>query len=46
MKKIGNVETFENFIVAIPENISVPDYNTVIIWCEAFEEFITSSQYQ
>ncbi len=46
MVQVGPVKTFENFIVPIPEGIDPSAYNTVIIWCEAFGEFITAAQYQ
>ena len=25
---------------------NINDYNTVVIWCERFEEFITAAKYQ
>ncbi|MCH9690732.1 MAG: DM13 domain-containing protein [Gammaproteobacteria bacterium] len=46
MVLVGDVKTFNNFIVPVPRNINVADYNTVIIWCERFSEFITSAEYQ
>ena len=46
MVQVGPVKTFENFIVPIPEGIDASAYNTVIIWCEAFGQFITAAQYQ
>jgi hypothetical protein len=46
MVQVGPVKTFENFIVSIPNGINSSDYNSVIIWCEAFGEFITAAQYK
>ncbi|MEP4146476.1 MAG: DM13 domain-containing protein [Halioglobus sp.] len=46
MVQVGPVKTFENFVVTIPESIDPSAYNTVIIWCEAFGQFITAAQYQ
>lgn len=46
MVQVGPVKTFENFIVTLPEEIDPSSYNTVIIWCEAFGQFITAAQYQ
>ncbi|MEP5566346.1 MAG: DM13 domain-containing protein [Halioglobus sp.] len=46
MVQVGPVKTFENFVVTIPEGIDPADYNSVIIWCEAFGQFITAAQYQ
>jgi hypothetical protein len=46
MVRVGDVKTFENFLVKVPHTIDPSQYNTVIIWCETFGEFITSAQYQ
>lgn len=45
MVQVGPVKTFENFIVTIPEGIDPSAYSTVVIWCEAFGQFITAAQY-
>jgi hypothetical protein len=46
MARIGDVSTFENFIVPVPDSINIGEFNTVIVWCESFGEFITAAQYQ
>lgn len=46
MVQVGDVKTFENFVVAVPPSIDPAAYNSVIIWCEAFGEFITAARYQ
>ena len=46
MVQVGPVKTFENFIVPIPDGVDSSAYNTVIIWCEAFGQFITAAQYR
>jgi hypothetical protein len=45
-KQIGDVKTFDGFLVTIAEGINVADYSTVIVWCEAFGEFITAAKYK
>ncbi len=45
MVRIGDIKTFDNFIVPLPENIDLTKYNAVIVWCETFGEFITSATY-
>ena len=40
------LKNFENFIIPINSNINFSEYNTILIWCEAFKEFITSAKYQ
>ncbi len=46
MVQVGEVKTFENFIVAVPAGIDPAAYNTAIVWCESFAQFITAAQYQ
>lgn len=46
MQRVGDVKTFENFLVKVPQNIDPAQYNTVVIWCESFGEFITAARYQ
>ena len=43
---IGDVKTFDGFIVNIPDDVDVASYTTVLVWCEAFSEFITAAQYR
>jgi hypothetical protein len=40
------VKTFENFIVALPGGVDPSKFNTVIVWCETFGQFITAAQYR
>lgn len=46
MQRVGDVKTFENFLVKVPQDIDPAQYNTVVIWCESFGEFITAARYQ
>ena len=46
MMRVGDVKTFENFVVPVPESIDVSRYNTVIVWCESFGQFITAAKYR
>ena len=46
MARVGDVKTFENFIIAVPETIDPTAYDTVIVWCETFGQFITAAQYR
>lgn len=46
MKLVGDVKTFDNFIVKVDPNINLTQFNTVVVWCEAFGEFITSAKYR
>jgi hypothetical protein len=46
MARVGDVKTFENFIVPVPGNIDPAAFNTVIVWCESFGQFITAAKYR
>ena len=44
--RIGDVKTFENFIVAVPQGVDIALYDTVVVWCETFSQFITAAKYR
>lgn len=46
MVRVGDVKTFDNFIVPVPESIDPAAYTTVIVWCETFQQFITAAKYR
>lgn len=43
--RVGDVKTFNGFIVDVPASVDVRNYNTVVIWCEAFRQFISAAEY-
>ena len=46
MMLISDVKTFDNFIVEVISDIDFEAYNTVVVWCETFGEFITAARYR
>lgn len=46
MVEVGNVDTFNNFIVKLNSEVNPENYTSVIVWCESFGEFITAAQYR
>lgn len=46
MLRVGDVKTFRNFIVALPAGVDLEKYDTVLVWCETFREFITAAKYR
>lgn len=46
MLRVGDVKTFENFVVPLPAGVDPAAYNSVVVWCETFEAFITAAKYQ
>lgn len=46
MARVGEVKTFENFIVPVPAGVDPAAYTTVIVWCNTFSQFITAAKYR
>lgn len=46
MARVGDVRTFKNFVVDVPSDIDPTRFTTVVVWCEAFGEFITAAKYR
>jgi hypothetical protein len=44
--RVGDVKTFENFIVPLPAAADISKYDTVVVWCESFSQFITAAKYR
>ncbi|NNL55014.1 MAG: DM13 domain-containing protein [Woeseia sp.] len=45
MVRVGDVKTFDSFVVDIPPGVDPDDFNSVIVWCESFGQFITAARY-
>ncbi len=43
---IGPIKTFDGFIIDMPAEVDLSKYTTVLVWCEAFGEFITAARYR
>lgn len=46
MVRVGDVKTFENFVVALPPGVDATKYTAVVVWCETFGQFITAAKYR
>ena len=46
MVRVGDVKTFDNFLVPLPAGIDPARFTTVIVWCETFGQFITAARYR
>ena len=44
--RIGPVKTFKGFVLDMPAGVDLEAYTTVVVWCEAFGEFIAAAQYR
>ena len=46
MLRVGDVKTFDNFIVPVPDSVDPGAFTAVIVWCESFGQFITAAKYR
>ena len=46
MVRVGDIKTFKNFVVPVPESVDPSRYSAVIVWCETFSQFITAAKYK
>ena len=44
--RAGDIKTFENFVVRLPDGTDIERYDTVVVWCETFSMFISSAKYR
>ena len=44
--RVGDVKTFDRFVIALPDAVDVNRYNSVVVWCETFSMFITAAKYR
>lgn len=44
--RVGDIKTFDGFIVDLPADADINAFNTVVVWCETFSEFITAAKYR
>lgn len=42
--QISQIKAFSNFSVDVPAGLDLSGYNAVLIWCEAFSQFITAAE--
>ena len=46
MIRVASIDTFDNFLVTLPTGIDPAGYNTLIVWCESYAQFITAARYR
>jgi hypothetical protein len=46
MLRVGDVRNFERFELPLPPGTELARYDTVIVWCESFGQFITAATYR
>ena len=45
-RQIGDIKSFNGFLLDVPAGVDYGSYNTVVIWCEAFGAFISAAKYR
>ena len=45
-RQLGDVKTFNGFLVDVPTAVDVGRYTTVVVWCESFNAFISAAKYR
>lgn len=46
MVEVGKIKSFGHYVLPLGNEIDVEEYNSVVIWCEAFNQFITAAQFK
>ncbi|MCZ4290398.1 DM13 domain-containing protein [Hoeflea alexandrii] len=44
--RLGDIKTFDGFLVEVPPSVDIKAYTTVLVWCETFGEFISAAKYR
>ena len=42
--QVGEIKAFTNFSIKVPDGVDVGAFPAILIWCEAFGEFITAAE--
>lgn len=42
--QVGSIKTFDGFVLENVSAINTAEFNSVIVWCERFSQFITSAK--
>lgn len=43
---VGDIKTFDNFMLPVPAGVDVSAFVGVVVWCESFQRFITSARFR
>lgn len=46
MLYIGDINTFDRFLLALPDDIDWDNYTTAVVWSEAFGQFISAARFR
>ena len=43
--EVGSNKAFTNFTLQLPDGVNVDGFPAVVIWCEAFSQFVTAVEF-
>ena len=43
--EVGSIKAFTDFTLQLPDGVNVDGFPAVVIWCEAFSQFITAAEF-
>lgn len=46
MVRVGDVKTFNGFVLPVPASVDAAAYTTAVVWCESFDQFISAARYR
>jgi hypothetical protein len=46
MRHVGPIKGFDGFMLPLPAGTDLAAYDTVVVWCESFGQFITAARYR
>jgi hypothetical protein len=44
--QVAEIKTFNGFVVTVPSGVDIATFDTVVVWCEAFSQFISAAKYK
>jgi len=45
-RAVGDVKTFDGFVLPLAAGTPLDRFEAVVVWCEAFSMFITAGKYR
>jgi len=45
-QRVGDIKTFDGFLIDVPPGVDIEAYTTVVVWCETFSKFISAAKYR
>lgn len=46
MALVGDIDTFDNFLLKLSPDVDPEKYTTAVVWCESYSQFISAARYR